>query len=83
MSGTGIAEYLIGCNLKQADQKSIFLFLALNENPNENEIPFSAEKRKRRLPVPISQNLRFNCEHNIFGPTQMRSLERKCKMKRK
>jgi len=51
-----------------------FAFSAVNENADENEIPFSAEKRKQ---------LRFSCEHNIFGPTQMTFLERKRKIKQK
>ena len=61
-----------------------FTFLAVNENADKNEIPFSADKRKRKSPVPISQNLlRFSCEHNIFGPTQVTLLQRKRKIKGK
>ena len=72
------------CSWTRGRRKMHFSFSVVNENADENEISLSAEKRKRKSPVPISQNyLRFSCEHNIFGPTQMTFLERKRKIKRK
>ena len=57
----------------------------VNESADENEIPFPAEKRKRKSPVPIyyRTQLRFSCEHDIFGPIQMTFLERKRKILQK
>jgi len=55
----------------------------VNESADENEIPFSAEKRKRKSPVHHRTQLRFSCEHDIFGPMQMTFLEGKRKILQK